>query len=289
MSAHPHETGAWASRMTRNTLGLAAWTALGRERGPRRVRAGNLWNNQPAPTLVAIAFSVLVGVGMLFANERNLQELDELQRTIQLEAMAWSLGAGLVGGVAWTLFARRDPVGFEAEISHLVVFMSVVAWPGASPGCCATHEEPAQGAARWPRLDPGRSGAGAGGLAADRQRHRNRQVRPEPAVGVQAGAAIRTIDRGHLPGPGRGLSQRAWVGTRKGLVPAYRIPGGNVSYVSAAYSEYTHETHETHETGPIRAYVSGADMRQGGRPDAAMLPKCGVSSKTLRAGSGHHR
>ena len=135
MSAHPHDTGAWASRMIRNTLGLAAWTAAWAASvalaafGP-----GMLWNHQPAPTLMAIAFSVLVGVGMLFANKRNLQALDELQRTIQLQAMAWSLGAGLVGGVAWTLFARHDLVGFEAEIGHLVAFMAVVYMAGCVAG-----------------------------------------------------------------------------------------------------------------------------------------------------------
>jgi Na+/H+-dicarboxylate symporter len=135
MSAHPHDTDAWASRMTRNTLGLAAWTAAWvasvalAALGPEI-----LWNNQPAPTLAAIAFSVLVGIGMLFANKRNLQALDELQRTIQLQAMAWSLGAGLVGGVAWSLFARYDLVGFEAEIGHLIAFMALVYLAGCVAG-----------------------------------------------------------------------------------------------------------------------------------------------------------
>ncbi len=135
MSAHPHDTDAWASRTTRNTLGLAAWTAAWVASvalaafGPEI-----LWNNEPAPTLVAIAFSVLVGIGMLFANKRNLQGLDELQRTIQLQAMAWSLGAGLVAGVAWSLFARYDLVGFEAEIGHLIAFMAVVYLAGCVAG-----------------------------------------------------------------------------------------------------------------------------------------------------------
>jgi len=135
MATHPSDTGAWASRMIRNTVGLAAWTAAWVASvalaafGP-----GIIWNDEPAPTLVAIAFSVLVGVGMLFANKRNLQAMDELQRTVQLQAMAWTLGAGLVGGVAWTLFARHDLVGFEAEIAHLVAFMSVVYLAGSVAG-----------------------------------------------------------------------------------------------------------------------------------------------------------
>ena len=135
MTTHPPDTGAWASQMIRNTLGLAAWTAAWVASvalaafGP-----GILWNDQPVLTLLAITFSVLVGVGMLFANKRNLQGLDELQRTIQLQAMAWSIGAGLVGGVAWTLFARHGLVGFVAEIGHLVAFMGVVYMVGTVAG-----------------------------------------------------------------------------------------------------------------------------------------------------------
>ncbi len=135
MSTHPPDTGAWASRMIRNTLGLAAWTAAWvASLALAAFGPGALWNDQIVLTLLAISFNVLVGVGMLFANKRNLQAMDELQRTIQLQAMAWSLGAGLVGGVAWTLFDRHDLVGFEAEIGHLVAFMSVVYLVGCVVG-----------------------------------------------------------------------------------------------------------------------------------------------------------
>ena len=135
MSTPPPDTGAFVSRMIRTTLGMAAWTAAWVASlalaafGPEI-----LWNDQPVPTLIAIAFSVLVGVGMLFANKRQLQAQDELQRTIQLQVMAWTLGAGLVGGVAWTLFARHDLVGFEAEIGHMVAFMAVVYMAGSIAG-----------------------------------------------------------------------------------------------------------------------------------------------------------
>ena len=121
--------------MIRNTLGLAAWTvAWVASLALAAFGPGIFWNDQPAPTLLAIAFNVAVGVGMLFANKRYLQAQDELQRTIQLQAMAWSLGAGLVGGLAWTLFDRHDLVAFEAEIAHLVVFMAVVYLAGCVAG-----------------------------------------------------------------------------------------------------------------------------------------------------------
>ena len=126
---------AWATGMIRNVLGLAAWTAAWvASLALAAFGPGALWDHQPAPTLSAIGFNVLVGIGMLFANKRYLKSLDELQRTIQLQAMAWSLGAGLVGGLAWTLLARHDLVGIEAEIAHLVMFMGMVYMAGTVGG-----------------------------------------------------------------------------------------------------------------------------------------------------------
>ena len=135
MSINPPDTGAWASGTIRNVLGLAAVTAAWvaslalANFGPEI-----LWNHQPVPTLLAILFNVVVGAGMLFANKRYLQSLDELQRAIQLQAMAWTLGAGLVGGLAWTLLARHDLIGIEAEIAHLVMFMGAVYMTGCVAG-----------------------------------------------------------------------------------------------------------------------------------------------------------
>ena len=134
--ATPHpDSGAWASRQMRHTGDLAAWTlawvatlALA-SFGPEV-----LWDGQVGLSLLAIAVNVVVGIGMLLANKRFLQSLDELQRTIQLEAMAWSLGAGLVGSLAWTLFARLDLVAFEAGLAHLVAFMALVYLAGCVAG-----------------------------------------------------------------------------------------------------------------------------------------------------------
>jgi len=133
--SHSHATGAWAARMIRSTVGLAAWTAAWVATlalatfGP-----GALWKDATTPTLLAIGVNVLVGVGMLFANKRHLLDLDELQRAIQLDAMAWALGAGVVGGVAWTLYDRHGLVGFDARISHLLMFMAVVYLAGCVAG-----------------------------------------------------------------------------------------------------------------------------------------------------------
>ena len=133
MTPQPTESAAWESRSVRSTAAMAGWTAAWVATvalaafGPEI-----LWNDQPALTLAAIGLSVLVGIGMLFANKRNLLAMDELQRGIQLQAMAWTLGAGLVGGVAYSLLAEL--AGFEAEIGHLIAFMSLVYLTGSIAG-----------------------------------------------------------------------------------------------------------------------------------------------------------
>jgi hypothetical protein len=128
-------TGAWAARTIRSTVGLAAWTAAWVASvalaafGP-----GALWSNQVAPTMLAIGATAVVGAGMLMANKRHLDTQDEMQRAIQLQVMAWTLGVGLVGGVAWSLLDRHDLIGFDAEIAHLVVLMGVVYLIGSVAG-----------------------------------------------------------------------------------------------------------------------------------------------------------
>ena len=99
---------------------------MGGEPGAGQVGPGNLWGDQSPATLVAVAGTLLIGIGMLLAHKRYLETLDELQRTTEMQAMAWSLGAGLVGGLAWSLLARHNLVGIEPGIAHLVGLMAVV-------------------------------------------------------------------------------------------------------------------------------------------------------------------
>ncbi len=135
MNPNSSDPAAWESRSVRSTLSLAAWTfAWAASVALAAFGPAIVWNDDPVPTLAAIGLSVLVGFGMLLANKRSLQAMDELQRRIQLQAMAWTLGAGLVGGIAWSLFARHELVGFDAEIAHLVAFMSLVYVAGCITG-----------------------------------------------------------------------------------------------------------------------------------------------------------
>ena len=76
-------------------------------------------------TVAAILLNVAVGAGMIVANKLHLDGLDELQRKIQLEAMALALGVGLVGGLAYSTADVTDAIAFDAEISFLVILISV--------------------------------------------------------------------------------------------------------------------------------------------------------------------
>ena len=111
----------------RNTALLAAWTAgwvvtmAIANFGPKF-----LWSFDKTTTLLAIAVNVAVGAGMIWANKRYIQGLDDLQQKIQLEAMAFALGVGLVTGLAYSNLDVANVIGFDAEISHLVIIMTFV-------------------------------------------------------------------------------------------------------------------------------------------------------------------
>ncbi|ALS98895.1 hypothetical protein [Lacimicrobium alkaliphilum] len=111
----------------KNTLNLAIWTfawllslALA-QFGPSL-----LWDQHIALTAAAIVLNLLLGIAMLLANRKHLRGLDELQQKIQLEAMALTLGAGLIAGILYEVIEDTALISFNAEISHLVVFMSLV-------------------------------------------------------------------------------------------------------------------------------------------------------------------
>lgn len=110
----------------KNTVNLAIWTlawvlsmALATF-GPRFI-----WEDNKALTIAAIGFNVIMGVMMILANMRNLNSMDELQRKIQLDAMAISLGVGIVGGLAYSVMDQTDIIPWDAEISFLVILISL--------------------------------------------------------------------------------------------------------------------------------------------------------------------
>ncbi len=120
------ESGSRASRTQKNTVRLGIWTAAWvlslavATFGPLL-----LWGESRLLTGIALAANLAAGVGMILANKHHLSGLDELQQKIQLEAMALALGVALVVGMAYSAADTTGLMYKDAEISYLVILVSL--------------------------------------------------------------------------------------------------------------------------------------------------------------------
>jgi hypothetical protein len=121
------DTGAPARRGSTGSLALALWTlawvltlALARF-GPEL-----LWGREPAATWLAVGANLIAGAGWIVAHARFLARLDELQRKIQIEALAIGLGVGIVGGFAASAAGSAGVLPFEADIAMMSILIVLV-------------------------------------------------------------------------------------------------------------------------------------------------------------------
>jgi hypothetical protein len=110
----------------KNTLRLLFWSGAwvlataGAAFGPRF-----LWDFNTLPTILGVLIHIGIGFGMIRIFRQYLLGLDELQRKIQLDAMALTLGVGMVIGVSYELLEDIKLITFEPEISHLIILMGL--------------------------------------------------------------------------------------------------------------------------------------------------------------------
>lgn len=83
-----------------------------------------VWDSQII-TVLSISISLAVGVGMVLANRKFVNDGDELQRKIQLESMALTLGLAVVVGIAYSQLDTTNLIKADAEISVLILFMGI--------------------------------------------------------------------------------------------------------------------------------------------------------------------
>ena len=81
------------------------------------------WAFNTTLTILGVLINLGIGFGMILANKRYLNGLDELMRKIQLEAMALTLGVGLVVGMSYELLEDIKLISFEPQIPHLIMLM----------------------------------------------------------------------------------------------------------------------------------------------------------------------
>jgi hypothetical protein len=117
---------AFAGKVKKNTINLGMWTgAWVISTALVAFGAKFVWDFNQAVSLVAILLNLAMGIGMIMAYKGYLKVLDEMQRKIQMDAMALALGAGVVGGLSYSMLDIVDIIAFDAEISHLVILISI--------------------------------------------------------------------------------------------------------------------------------------------------------------------
>lgn len=108
----------------KNTKRLFIWSVVwvlataGVAFGPK-----NLWNFNTLLTIIAVLIHIGIGLGMIRVFKQFLLGLDELQRKIHLDAMAISLGIGLVFGCSYEMLEDIKLIPFQPEIPHLMIVM----------------------------------------------------------------------------------------------------------------------------------------------------------------------
>ncbi|MFV8281111.1 hypothetical protein ACNKXS_06180 [Christiangramia marina] len=120
---------------TGRTKLLALWTTLW-VTSLAVVVFGNLylWTGNNTLTTILLIINLLIGVGMIIANIKHLESLDELQRKIHLEAMGLSLGIALILGISYSTMDVTNLINFDAEISHLVIVIGLSYFAGVVIG-----------------------------------------------------------------------------------------------------------------------------------------------------------
>jgi len=83
-----------------------------------------IWDRHTTASAIFIFINFLAGIGMIVAHKRHLQRLDEMQRKIQMDAIAVALGVTLIAGLCYSMLDIANVITFDAEISHLVMLMS---------------------------------------------------------------------------------------------------------------------------------------------------------------------
>jgi len=116
----------YESRIRTNVIRLFRWNgAWGAATALMAFGPKFLWNKAQVFTLLAVGLDVTVGVGMILANKNYLAQLDELQRKVQLNSMAITLGVAVVAGVPWSVMDGYHVIPLHANIAYLLILMSV--------------------------------------------------------------------------------------------------------------------------------------------------------------------
>ena len=116
----------YKSRTRTNVIRLFRWTgAWGAASALMAFGPKFLWNKALIFTVLAVGLDIAVGVGMILATKKYIAQLDELQRKIYLNALATTVGVGLIVGIPSSVMDTYHVIPFKADIAYLVIVMGL--------------------------------------------------------------------------------------------------------------------------------------------------------------------
>ena len=81
-----------------------------------------LWNDL-IYTKIGLLINLAIGIGMIIANKNLFKTYDELQKKIQFEAMAITLGLAVVVGIVYEVSFDFGVIDSEPEFEYLMMFI----------------------------------------------------------------------------------------------------------------------------------------------------------------------
>ena len=114
-------------RAFRNVVPTAIWTVIWMATlALAKFGPDLLWDHLSLVSWISVALNVIAGLGLIVTHARYLRKVDDLQRKILMDGMAVALGAGLVGGFAYSVANSADLVAFEGSFAFISALMAVV-------------------------------------------------------------------------------------------------------------------------------------------------------------------
>lgn len=87
------------------------------------VGVNSLWDSLLI-TKICLLINLAIGIGMIIANKNLFKTYDELQKKIQFEAMAVTLGLVVVVGLVYEVSFDFGVINKEPEFEYLMLFIS---------------------------------------------------------------------------------------------------------------------------------------------------------------------
>lgn len=84
-----------------------------------------LWDYAPTFSIISIVINLFMGYKMIIAHKQQLAAMDEMQRTIHMNAMAISLGTSLVFGAVYGLLYPIQLLSFSPNPANILFVMGL--------------------------------------------------------------------------------------------------------------------------------------------------------------------